>query len=91
MQSKPITIIFLNFESRSWLGVLDPTLCNNVCQLTCDRSVVFPGDSGSSTNKTDHCNIDEILLKVALNTITLPPSLYVFSFNLLDWFVIDLR
>jgi hypothetical protein len=31
--------------------------------VTCDRSVVF------STNKTDHHNITEILLKVALNTI----------------------
>jgi hypothetical protein len=33
--------------------------------VTCDRSVV------SSTNKTDRHDITEILLKVALNTITL--------------------
>jgi hypothetical protein len=32
-------------------------------------SVVFSGSSGSSTNKTDHHDITEILLKVALNTI----------------------
>jgi hypothetical protein len=37
--------------------------------LTCYRSAVF------STNKTDHHDITEILLKVALNTI--PPSLQV--------------
>jgi hypothetical protein len=29
----------------------------------------------SSTNKTDHYDITEILLKVALNTITLTPTL----------------
>ena len=32
-------------------------------------SVVFSGSSGSSNNKTDHHDIAEILLKVALNTI----------------------
>jgi len=32
--------------------------------MTCDRSVV------SSINKTDHHDITEIVLKVALNTIT---------------------
>jgi hypothetical protein len=31
--------------------------------------VVFSGSSGFSTNKTDHHDITEILLKVALNTI----------------------
>jgi hypothetical protein len=36
--------------------------------VTCGRSVVF---SGYSTNKTDHHDIAEILLKVALNTMTL--------------------
>jgi hypothetical protein len=33
--------------------------------------VVFCRYSGSATNKTDHHDITEILLKVALNTITL--------------------
>jgi hypothetical protein len=37
--------------------------------VTCDRPVVFPGLSVSSTNKTDRHDITEILLKVALNTI----------------------
>ena len=38
--------------------------------VTCDRSVVFsPGPPVSSTNKTDHHDITEILLKVALSTI----------------------
>ena len=32
----------------------------------------FPGTPVSSTNKTDHNDITEILLKVALNTINKP-------------------
>ena len=32
------------------------------------------GTSVSSTNETDHHNITEILLKVALHIITLPPT-----------------
>ena len=36
--------------------------------MTYDRSVVY------STNKTDHHDITEILLTVALNTINLPTS-----------------
>ena len=42
-------------ESRSRRGVLD----------------IFPGTPVSSTNKTDHHDIADILLKVALNTIIL--------------------
>jgi predicted GH43/DUF377 family glycosyl hydrolase len=50
-------------ESRSWRGVLEISL-----SVTCDRSVVF------STNKTEYdIHVTEILLKVALNTITLTP------------------
>ena len=47
-------------------GVLDAILCDKVCRVAYGRSVVF------STNKTDHHDITEnILLKVALNTITI--------------------
>jgi hypothetical protein len=35
------------------------------------RSLVFSGTAVSSTNKTDRHNITEILLKVALKTITI--------------------
>ena len=49
-------------ESHSWQGVLDTTLCDKVCQWFSPIS---------STNKTDHHDKIEILLKVALNTITL--------------------
>ena len=43
-------------------GVLDTTLCDKDCQWF---------SPVSSTNKTDHHDITEILLKVALNTINL--------------------
>ena len=37
--------------------------------VTCDRSVVSPGPPVSATNKTDHHDTTEILMKVALTTI----------------------
>ena len=40
--------------------------------MTYDRSVVFSGTPVSFTNKTDRHDTTELLLKVALNTITLP-------------------
>ena len=52
-------------------GVLNTTLCDKACQwLTADQWF-SPGTLVSSTNKTDRHDITEILLKVALNTITL--------------------
>ena len=44
--------------------------------VTCDRSVIFSGFSVSSTDKTDRHDITEILLKVALCTLTLTPNNY---------------
>jgi len=44
-------------------GVLDTTLCDNVCQW------FSPGAPASSTNKTAIQDKTEILLKVALITI----------------------
>jgi hypothetical protein len=42
--------------------------------ITCARSLVFSATPVSSTNNTDRHDITEILLKVALNTIT--PYIY---------------
>jgi hypothetical protein len=39
----------------------------------------FPGPPVSSTNKTDHQNITEILLKVALNTINQTKPIYFWT------------
>ena len=52
-------------------GVLNTTLCHKVCQLIAAGQLFSSGTTVSSTNKTNHHNIAEILLKVTLNTITL--------------------
>ena len=49
-------------------GVLDTTLCDKDCQWLATGLWFSPV---SSTNKTDSHDITEILLKVALNTLTL--------------------
>ena len=43
--------------------------------MTCDTSRFALGPTVYSTNKTDHHDMTEILLKVALNTIT---HIYIF-------------
>ena len=55
-------------ESHSWQGVLDTTLCDEDCQCLATGQWFSPGISVSYTNKTDHHDIAEILLKVTLNT-----------------------
>ena len=50
-------------------GVFDITLCDKVCQWFTGGQWFSPGTPVSSTNKADHHDITEILLKVALNTI----------------------
>jgi len=52
-------------------GVLDTTLCDKVCQRLPAGGWFFLGTPVSSNNKSDGHNVTEILLKVALNTITL--------------------
>jgi len=52
-------------------GVLDTTLCDQVCQWLAPGRWFSPGTPTSSTNKTHGHDITKILLKVALNTITL--------------------
>ena len=51
--------------------VLDTTLCDKVCQLIAEGRWFSLGTPVTSTNKTDRHDITEILLKVALSTITL--------------------
>jgi hypothetical protein len=65
VQSVPITSNFL-----VWQGVFDTTLCDKVCQCLAAGQWFSPGTLVSSSNKTDHHDIIEILLKLALNTIT---------------------
>ena len=60
------------FESCSWRGVLDTTLCDKVCQWLASGRLFSPSTTVSSTNKTDCHEITKILLKVVLNTIIHP-------------------
>jgi endogenous inhibitor of DNA gyrase (YacG/DUF329 family) len=56
-------------------GALDlQPQAEKVCQLLALGRWYSPGTPASSTNKTDHHDINEILLKVVLNTIL--PILY---------------
>ena len=58
------------FESHSWQGLFDSTLCDEVFQRLPAGWWFSLGPPSSSTNKTDRPDITEILLKVALNTVT---------------------
>jgi hypothetical protein len=66
--------MFSTFLGRSWRGVLDTTLCDKVCQWLAAGRWFSPRTPVSSTNKTDRHDITEILLKVALNILTLTLS-----------------
>jgi hypothetical protein len=54
-------------------GVLNPTLCDKVCQLLAAGQWFSPGTPVFSTNKTDSHDIIEILLKVAFSSKTQIP------------------
>jgi hypothetical protein len=56
-------------DSNSWQGVFD-TLCDKVCQWPVTSQWFSHDTPVSSTNQTDGHDIADILLKVALNTLT---------------------
>jgi hypothetical protein len=58
------------FEPRSWRGVLDTTSYGQVCQWLATGRWFSLGNLVSTTNKTNRHDITEILLKMALSTIT---------------------
>ena len=60
-------------SNLSWRDVLYTTSCDKVCQWLVTGRWFSPV---SSTNKTDHHDIIEILLKVALITINQPTNQY---------------
>jgi len=69
----------LKFESLSWRGVLDTTLCDKVGQWLAIGRLFSQGTPFFSTNKTDHHDITELLLKVALNATAPPPLKFVLA------------
>ena len=62
-------------ESHSCAGVLDKKLYDKVCW--CGRSVFSLSIQVSSTNKDISRNITEILLKVALSTLTITLTFFI--------------
>ena len=68
-----VTYIYSEFwivQPRWWRGVLHTTLCDKICQWLATGWWFSLGTLVSSTYKTDCHDITEILLNVALNTIT---------------------
>ena len=63
------------FKPCSWRDVLDTTLCDKFYQWLTTGLWFYSGTLVSFTNKTDRHNIADLLLKVALNTLTLTPQL----------------
>ena len=59
------------FESRSWRGALDLSLCNKGCQCLAVGRCFSPRIPVSSIYNTYRHNVTETLLKVVLNTINL--------------------
>jgi hypothetical protein len=55
---------------RVWQGPLDTILCDKAGQCLAAGWLFSPGTAVTSANKTDRHDIAEILLKMALNTIT---------------------
>jgi hypothetical protein len=64
------------FETRSWQGVLNTTLCDKSYQWLATGRWTSPGTPASSTNKTNCYDITDILLKVALNSTTITLAFY---------------
>jgi hypothetical protein len=62
--------------------VLDTTLCDKVWHWLATGRCFSPGPPVTSTNKTDCHDITEILLKVALNTITRMPIIYIYILSI---------
>jgi hypothetical protein len=78
-----ISAFHCEFEFRSLRGVLDTTLCDEVCQWLAAGRWFSPGPPVSSINKSARHDIAEILLKVTLNiiTVTLNTHLFIAGYN----------
>jgi hypothetical protein len=61
------------------VGVLDSTLCDEICQWLAADRWFSPGTLVSSTNKTDLHDIVKILLKVESHVITITIILFLSS------------
>ena len=75
------TITYIALTCCSWRGVLDTMLCDKGRQWLATGSWFSLGAPVYSSNKTDHHNIIETLLKVALSTINLNRCNFFFHFS----------
>jgi hypothetical protein len=82
MQSVRVTT---NFESRSWQSVLNTSLCGEICQLLPAGRLSSVGNSASFINSTDHHDVTEIVLKVALSTITLTLAQFQYDETVINY------
>jgi hypothetical protein len=73
-----VVIVMLWVQIHIRRGVLDTTLCDKVCQWLAAGLWFSPCTPVSSTNKSDLRDIAEMLLKVALNTIS-PNPIYKYA------------
>ena len=72
-----------------FLKLLLNILCHNVCQWLATGRWFSPGTQVSSTNKIDRHEITEMVLKVALNTITLTLlNIYILQLYTLNYRII---
>ena len=69
-------------------SVLDTTLCDKVCQWLVTGRWYSPGTPVSSTNKTEHHDIAEILLKGALKHHKPINQSYFCRFSLNMWLIL---
>ena len=60
-------------------GVLNTAICDTVCQWLAAGWCFYPGTPVSSTNKTYHHDVTELLLKVLFNTTVHNPYRMVYS------------
>jgi hypothetical protein len=74
-----------NFESRSWQSVLNTSLCGEICQLLPAGRLSSVGNSASFINSTDHHDVTEIVLKVALSTITLTLARFQYDETVINY------
>ena len=88
MQSVPITtdVVSSNLDQGRCT-----TVCDKVCQWLATGQWFSQGPLVSSTNKTDHHDITEILLKVALNTIKQTNILSIDNQSKLRWHILKFK
>jgi len=82
-----LSLLTLWIRIRLRRGVLDTTLCDEVCQWLATCRWFSPGSLLSSTNKADRHYMTEILLKVGLSTIVSCGHLMVFIDILCNYFL----